>query len=110
MGRRTESKWVDRRRAKTAKELGQNLANWRKMLNLTSQQVAERANISRTTLSRLENGGMVGLDTFLGVVRALGITDRLVDSLDPFETDFGRLRSQQSLPQRVRPRDFGDRP
>lgn len=38
----------------------------------------------------------------LGVLRALGQLDALGKALDPYETDFGRARADQALPQRVR--------
>ena len=95
---------MDRRTQQSAKVIGEHLAAWRKMLNLTSQQVAERAGISRTTLSKLENGGSVGYDTFLSVARALGIIDRITDATDPWQTDLGRVRADDDLPKRVRHR------
>lgn len=96
---------MDRRTRKSAETIGRNLAAWRKMLNLTSQQVAERAGISRTTLSSLENGKPVGNDTFVSVARALGILDRIVDATDPWQSDLGRMRANDDLPKRVRHRD-----
>lgn len=91
--------------ALTAKEIGENLASWRKMLGLTSQQVAERAAVARTTVSKLENGdSSVSFATFLNVARALGILDAVALSTDPYETDLGRARADQALPQRVRKR------
>ncbi|WP_311208445.1 MULTISPECIES: helix-turn-helix domain-containing protein [unclassified Aeromicrobium] len=87
----------------SARELGQHVTTWRKLQNLTAAQLSERAGISRPTLRKLENGdSSVGLDTFLVVLRALGQLDRLVDSIDPYETDLGRARSEQQLPERVR--------
>lgn len=91
------------RTARAAAEIGEHLATWRKLQGLTAQQVAERAGIVRGTLRRLESGEpTVGLDTLLAVTRALGITERLVDALDPYETDFGRARANVALPKRVR--------
>lgn len=95
---------MDRRTTQTAKTMGEHLAAWRKMLGLTSQQVADRAGISRSTLSKLENGGSVGYDAFLSVARSLGIVERIVDATDPWQTDLGRMRAGQDLPQRVRHR------
>lgn len=95
---------MDTRTQKSAAELGEHLASWRKLLNLTAQQVAERAGISRQTLSRLENGDPVGFGSFLAVARSLGIIDNLIEAIDPWETDLGRLRADQDLPQRVRHR------
>ncbi len=88
---------------RAAADIGTQLAAWRRMENLTAVQVAERANISRDTLRRLEHGDPgVSLETVLGVVRALGALDRLVDALDPYQTDLGRARASTALPKRVR--------
>ena len=38
-----------------AKQIGENLATWRKLYNLTSQQLADKAAVSRATISRLES-------------------------------------------------------
>ncbi len=85
-------------------DIGENLAAWRKLQGLTAQQVAERAGISRSTLSRLEHGRTpVSLEAFLNVARALGVLERVVLAVDPYETDVGRLRADERLPQRVRP-------
>ena len=95
---------MDRRTDRKAVEIGENLRAWRKLLGLTSQQVADRAGISRLTLRKLENGESVGHHVFLSVAQALGIADRLVEATDPWETDLGRMRSDEELPQRVRRR------
>lgn len=87
----------------TAREIGQHLATWRKLQKLTAQQLAERAGVSRSTLSKLENGdSSVGFDVVLRVARALGVLQRLEDALDPLGTDLGRARADERLPQRVR--------
>ena len=41
------------------------------------------------------------------VLRALGILHELSAALDPYNSDLGRLRSGQRLPDRVRPRSLG---
>lgn len=88
---------------KSAVELGQHISTWRKFHQLTAQQLSERAGISRPTLRKLEHGDpTVGLDSFLVVLRALGQLERVVDALDPYNTDLGRARADQLLPQRVR--------
>jgi transcriptional regulator with XRE-family HTH domain len=92
-----------RRTTTAARTIGGQLQTWRKLLGLTAQVVAERAGISRSTLTRLEAGDAhVGLDTFLNVSAALGILQRITQATDPYETDFGRARADQQLPQRVR--------
>lgn len=88
---------------RAAADIGRQLAAWRKLQNLTAQQVAERADISRDTLRRLEHGEAgVSLGVVLNVARALGVLDRLVDALDPYQTDLGRARASAALPRRVR--------
>ncbi len=97
------SRPVPFRTQQAAVQIGANLATWRKLLGLTVQQVAERAGTTRQTVARLERGeGSVRTDTFLNVVRALGVLDDVVKSVDPYETPFGRARADQSLPRRVR--------
>lgn len=88
---------------RAAADIGSQLAAWRKIENLTAQQVAERAHIARDTLRRLEHGEVgVSLETVLSVARALGALDRLVDALDPYQTDLGRAHAAAALPKRVR--------
>ena len=91
------------RTRRAAVDIGTHLAAWRKLQGLTAGQVAERADISRLTLRRLEAGEVtVGLGVLLNVARVLGSLDRLVEALDPYETDLGRARANQTLPKRVR--------
>ncbi len=92
------------------RRIGEDLATWRRLRRLTSAQVADRAGVSRHTVMRLENGASVGLESLLRVARALGVLDSLVAALDPYATDVGRMRSEEALPERVRPRRPEPRP
>lgn len=93
---------------RAARQLGENLTNWRKLHGLTAAQVADRAGVSRTTLSKLERGDSgVSLGVVLEVLRALGQLDAVVKATDPYESDLGRVRANQELPQRVRRREAG---
>lgn len=88
---------------RAAREIGEHLVAWRKLRGLTVQQVADRAGISDRTVGRLAtNPGSVSLENLLRIARALGILDSVVASTDPLNTDIGRLRSGEQLPQRVR--------
>ena len=88
----------------TARILGSHLRGWRKVLNLTAQQLAERADINVDTLRRLELGrGGVSSLHLVAVLRALGVTHKMVDALDPLESDLGRARIDQLARTRVRP-------
>jgi len=93
------------RRALT--RVSEDLAAWRKLAGLTQAQLADRAGISVNTLRRLEDGdGGITLENLLRVLRGLGLVDSLTRALDPYESDLGRLRSEERLPQRVRTRDL----
>jgi len=88
---------------RAAKEMGDDFAGWRKILSLTAQQVAERADITRDTLRKLEHGDpTVGFHVVLKVARALGILNTLTSALDPLSTDLGRARAALLSRQRVR--------
>lgn len=89
--------------SEAARSVGEQLTAWRKLQSLTAAQVAERAGIARGTLSRIENGDVgVSFEAVLRVARALGVLDAIVRSTDPYETDLGRARADESLPKRVR--------
>ena len=91
------------------KEMTTSLVAWRKLRGLTQAQVADRAGVSRDTVVRLEAGdGGVSTETLLRVLRGLGILEALPRALDPYETDLGRLRADEHLPARVRPRRLSD--
>jgi transcriptional regulator with XRE-family HTH domain len=85
------------------RRMGENLVTWRRLRRLTAAQVADRAGISRYTVMRLENGEGATMENLLRVARALGVLDQLVEAVDPYQTDVGRLRSEEALPERVRP-------
>lgn len=82
---------------------GDHIRGWRMVLGLTAQQVAERANISRDTLRRIENGNAsVTFENVAQVLRALGILEAVVKAADPLRTDIGRLRASSLEKTRAR--------
>jgi transcriptional regulator with XRE-family HTH domain len=86
-------------------DLGEHVRTWRKLNGLTAALAAERAGISRQTLRGIETGtGTVSTENLLRVLRVLGILPAVVAATDPLSTDVGRLRADQALPLRVRPR------
>jgi transcriptional regulator with XRE-family HTH domain len=88
---------------RSAREIGADFAGWRKVLGLTASQVADRADITRDTLRKLEHGDpSVSFHVVLRVARALGILETLTDALDPLATDLGRARAGQLERKRVR--------
>ncbi len=85
--------------------LAEDIATWRKLRGLTQSQLADRSNVSRGTLHRLEKGdGGVSTENLLRVLRGLGVLDSFSRALDPYESDIGRLRAEERLPERIRPR------
>jgi transcriptional regulator with XRE-family HTH domain len=92
------------------RELADDVAVWRRLRGLTQVQLADRAGVSRDTLTRLERGdGGVSTENLLRILRGLGVVENLLKALDPFESDIGRLRASQQLPKRVRPRSLTGR-
>jgi len=87
------------------REVAGDLTAWRKLRGLTQAQLADRSGVHRDTISRLERGdGGVSFENVLRVLRGLGLLDSLTRALDPYESDVGRLRADEQLPQRVRPK------
>ena len=61
---------------KILEQLGENIKLARKRRKLTSIQVAERADIVRTTLYQIEKGkSSVSLGAYFNVLRVLGLQD-----------------------------------
>lgn len=84
-----------------------DLVVWRKLRGLTQLQLADRADISLNTVRRMESAeGGVAFENFLRILRALGVLESIPNALDPYNTDVGRLRSEEHLPERVRPKNL----
>ncbi len=58
-------------------ELCDRLASIRLLKNISQTALAETAGVSRRTISRMENGEGVSLDTFIRVMVALDLGDHL---------------------------------
>ena len=82
---------------------GKHVRGWRMVLGLTAQQVAERADITRDTLRKIESGNpTVSFNNVAQVLRALGVLDQVVDAVDPLGSDIGRLRADKLVRKRAR--------
>lgn len=84
------------------KQLGADIQRCRRRRRLTAVMVAERAQISRPTLRRVERGdAAVGLGVYATVLWVLGLGDR-IGSLAAVETDLiGLSMEVERLPLRV---------
>lgn len=87
---------------RAVRRMGADLATWRKLRQLTIAEVADRAGVGRSTVLRLEAGQGASLENLLRVARALGVLESLSGALDPYASDVGRLRADETLPARVR--------
>lgn len=86
-------------------ELGRRLEKLRLGRNINQTQLAEEAGVSRRTITRLENGGGVSLDTLIRVMTALGLADRLATLLpDPGVRPIERVRLKGRERRRARPK------
>ncbi len=69
--------------------LGENIKLARKRRKLTTVQVAERANINRTTLYRIERGDpRVSMGAYFNVLRVLGLQEDILKLAA--DDEFGR--------------------
>jgi len=82
--------------------LGEDIGTWRRLRGLAVSELADRAGVGVSTVTRLEKGEGASLANTLAVARALGVLDLIAVSLDPYETDLGRARADEALPKRVR--------
>ncbi len=64
---------------KMLEQVGENYKLARKRRKLTMEQVAERANIDRTTLYNIEKGsGSVSMSAYFNVLRVLGLHEDIL--------------------------------
>ncbi len=85
------------------KRLGQDLCNARKRRRIPMKLAAERASISRTTLSKIEKGDEgVSLGAYAKILFVLGMTQRLAELADPKLDELGMELESESLPRRIR--------
>lgn len=85
------------------KKLGQDLCDARKRRRIPMQLAAERAAISRATLSKIERGDDgVSLGAYAKILFVLGMIDRLVELADPTFDVLGLGLEADNLPKRIR--------
>ena len=85
------------------KKVGQNLRDARKRRRIPMQLAAERAEISRATLYKIEKGdGGVSLSAYAKVLFILGMINRLVELVDSRFDEMGLGLEAEKLPKRIR--------
>jgi len=85
------------------RKLGQDIRDARRRRRITTAILAERASISRPTLSRVEKGDAgVSMGIYARVLFALGMAERLGELADVTSDEVGLALEEERLPQRVR--------
>jgi len=86
-------------------KLGSDIRDARLRRRIPTAQLAERASVSRTTLSKIEKGAAgVSLGGYAQVIFSLGMIDRLADLVDARHDELGLRLEEERLPQRIRRR------
>lgn len=85
------------------KKLGQDLRDARKRRRIPMHLAAERASISRATLSKIEKGEEgVSLGSYARILFVLGMVDRLAKLVDATSDELGLELEAENLPKRIR--------
>jgi transcriptional regulator with XRE-family HTH domain len=85
-------------------EIGRRLESARLAANVSQAELAAEAGVSRRTITRLESGEGVSVNTLIRVLRALGLGDRLAALLPEAEVSpIDRVRLKGQTRQRARP-------
>lgn len=85
------------------RKIGSSLRAWRAIGGLTSDELATGIGVSRDTLSRIERGdASVGVGTVLDVCGEFGLLDKVVGSVDPSNSEVGKIGLSRGVPKRVR--------
>jgi transcriptional regulator with XRE-family HTH domain len=85
------------------KKLGQDIQYARKRRRIPMELAAERASISRTTLTKIERGDEgVSIGAYAKVVFILGLIDRLAELAEPGSDELGTMLEAENLPKRIR--------
>lgn len=84
------------------KKLGSDVREARVRRRIQTTVMADRVQISRPTLRKLEQGDpSVGIGAYATALYVLGMVDRLADVADIANDEVGRRLSSESLPRRI---------
>ncbi|MEO0347796.1 MAG: helix-turn-helix domain-containing protein [Pseudomonadota bacterium] len=85
------------------RKLGQDINDARRRRRITTQLMAERAGLSRSTIRKIEKGEpTTSMGSYSAVLFVLGMEKRLSDLVDSAHDLLGRRLEDENLPQRVR--------
>jgi transcriptional regulator with XRE-family HTH domain len=87
---------------KALRKLGQDISDARRRRRIPTALMAERADMARATLTKIEKGdATVSLGGYASVLFVLGMTDRLHDLVDANHDLVGRQLEEEALPKRI---------
>lgn len=88
---------------KVLRKLGQDINDARRRRRITIELMAERANLSRATIGKIEKGDpTTSMGGYAAVLFVLGMQERLNDLVDSVHDLIGRRLEDEKLPQRIR--------
>jgi transcriptional regulator with XRE-family HTH domain len=88
---------------KALRKLGQDIKDARRRRRIPMALLAERARISRSTLTKVEKGDeSVALGIYAAVLFVLGLVEGLGNLADPAKDSVGQSIEERNLPTRVR--------
>lgn len=84
-------------------KLGKDIKDGRRRRRISTQMMADRAFISRTTLNKVEKGdASVAMGIYATILFILGLSDRLNDLADLQYDSVGKTLEEEFLPKRIR--------
>ncbi len=93
------------------RKFGGDIRDARRRRRISAAIMAERASISRPTLSKVEKGDPgVSLGVYARVLFVLGMAERLGELADVRADQIGLALEEEQLPQRIRYPKRGDKP
>ena len=88
---------------KVLHKVGNDISDARKRRRITIALMAERAGISRATLSKIEKGDpTTSMGGYAAVLFVLGMLNRLNELVDSMHDLLGRQLEDEKLPKRIR--------
>jgi transcriptional regulator with XRE-family HTH domain len=88
---------------KALRKLGTDISDARRRRRIPTKLLAERADISPRTLSKIEKGEAgVAMASYASVLFTLGLVQRLQDLADSTHDQTGRELEEAHLPKRIR--------
>lgn len=85
------------------RKLGKDIKDARRRRRLPMALLADRARISRSTLTKVEKGDeSVAMGIYAAVLFALGLVEGLGELADPAKDTVGQALDERNLPKRIR--------